>query len=148
MAQWKLTSVAVKDVMRLMKTVPMRGAGMERTATDKFRDEEAAYDYAEELVWPDGPVCPRCQSSDRIGRLKGTSTRIHTYKCYHCRKPFTVKIGTIFEDSKVPMHKWLQFIFLVSTSKHRMNANAASAVLGVTYKTAAAMLQRVDDRWH
>lgn len=119
---------------------------MERDAIEKFRDEEAAYDYVERHVWPDGPVCPRCDASDRIGRLRGDSTRIHTYKCYHCRKPFTVKIGTIFEDSKIPMHKWLQLILLASDSKRRLNANAASTILGVTYKTAAAMLQRVTDR--
>ena len=121
---------------------------MKRDAIDKFRDEEAAYDYVERHVWPNGPVCPHCGASDRIGKLRGESTRIHTYKCYHCRKPFTVKIGTVFEDSKVPMHKWLQMVLLACASKRPLNANAASSILGVTYKTAAAMLARVRGRRH
>lgn len=111
---------------------------------EKFRDEEAAYEFIERQVWPDGPVCPHCCGSENIGRLNGHSTRIHTYKCYHCRRPFTVKIGTIFEGSHVPMHKWLQAILLVRGAKHVSPSQAASA-LGVTFKTAVAMLMRIRD---
>ena len=59
-----------------------------------FHDEEAAYAYLEARVWPNGPVCPHCGGVDRIGKMGGKSTRIGVYKCYDCRKPFTVKIGT------------------------------------------------------
>lgn len=76
-------------------------------AQKHFHDEKAAYRFVESKVWPDGPVCPHCKSKERIGKMKGKSTRIGTYKCYKCRKPFTVKVGTIFESSHVKMHLWI-----------------------------------------
>lgn len=115
-----------------------------RGELEKFRDEEAAYEFVERQVWPEGPVCPHCGNQEHIGRLNGHSTRIHTYKCYDCRKPFTVKIGTIFEGSHVPMHKWLQAILLVRGARH-INASQAASALGVTFKTAVAMLLRIRD---
>ena len=69
-----------------------------------FRNEEAAYEFVESKVWPRGPVCPHCQESSNIRKLNGSSTRIGTYKCYGCLKPFTVKIGTVFEASRLPLH--------------------------------------------
>ena len=113
-----------------------------RDETEKFLDEEAAYEFVEQQVWPLGPVCPHCGKSARIGKLTGASTRINTYKCYHCRKPFTVKIGTIFEGSHVPMHKWLRAILLVRRTRH-LNASQASSALGVSFKTAVAMITRI-----
>ena len=64
----------------------------------RFNDEAAAYAYVEAHVWPKGRVCPHCGVVERSGPLGGKSSRIGLYKCYACRKPFTVKIGTIFED--------------------------------------------------
>ena len=64
-----------------------------------FHNEVAAYKFVESKIWPNGPVCPHCGGFERISPMKGKSTRIGTYKCYQCRKPFTVKIGTIFEAS-------------------------------------------------
>jgi hypothetical protein len=72
----------------------------------RFRNEQASYAYVEALVWPDGRVCPHCGVIGNSGLLKGKSTRIGVYKCYACRKPFTVKVGTIFEKSHIPMHTW------------------------------------------
>ena len=69
-----------------------------------LRDEQAAYAYVESKIWPNGRVCPHCGVVDRSGLLKGKSIRIGVYKCYVCRKPFTVKVGTIFEDSHVSLH--------------------------------------------
>ncbi|NNJ73649.1 MAG: transposase [Anderseniella sp.] len=108
--------------------------------TKKFWDEDAAYEFIEQRVWPDGPVCPHCGGMDQIGRLQGQSTRARTYKCYNCRKPFTVKVGTMFEHSKVPMYKWLQAMVLCRGRKHHINANQVGKVLGVTFKTAKTML--------
>ena len=108
-----------------------------------LHDEEAAYKYVEERLWPHGPVCPRCGSLDRIGKLKGKSTRIGTYKCYECRKPFTVKIGTIFESSHVKMHVWLQAMFLIAGSKKGISSNQLHRALGVTLKTAWFMSHRI-----
>jgi transposase-like protein len=68
-------------------------------AAPHFHNEEAAYRFVEQRVWPRGPICPHCGSVERISSMNGKSTRIGAYKCYACRKPFTVKIGTIFESS-------------------------------------------------
>ena len=65
----------------------------------RFHGEQAAYEWVEALVWPNGRVCPHCGVVDNSGKLMGKTTRIGLYKCYACRKPFTVKIGTIFEAS-------------------------------------------------
>ena len=101
-----------------------------------FHDEAAAYRFVEARVWLEGPVCPHCGGVDRISKMKGKSTRIGTYKCYQCRKPFTVKVGTIFEASHVPLRHWLQAIFLMSSSKKGISANQLSRTLGCTLKTA------------
>ena len=101
----------------------------------RFRKEEAAYAYAESIVWPNGRVCPHCGVIDKSGLLRGKSTRIGVYKCYACRKPFTVKVGTIFEKSHIPMHIWLQAMHLMCSSKKDFSANQFCRVLGVDFKT-------------
>ena len=108
-----------------------------------FHDEAAAYKYVEARVWPDGPVCPHCGCYERVGKLGGKSTRIGTYKCYDCRKPFTVKVGTIFESSHVKLHLWLQAIYLMSASKKGISSNQLHRTLGVTLKTAWFMTHRI-----
>lgn len=108
-----------------------------------FHDEAAAYKFVEARIWPNGPVCPHCGGVERISPMKGSSTRIGSYKCYQCRKPFTVKIGTIFESSHVKMHLWLQAIFLMASSKKGISANQLHRTLGVTLKTAWFMSHRI-----
>lgn len=108
-----------------------------------FHDEAAAYRFVEARVWPEGPICPHCGGLDRISKMKGKSTRLGTYKCYQCRKPFTVKVGTIFESSHVPLRHWLQAIFLMSSSKKGISANQLSRTLGCTLKTAWFIGHRV-----
>ena len=108
-----------------------------------FHDEEAAYAYVEARIWPEGPVCPHCGGVERISRMQGNSTRIGAYKCYQCRKPFTVKIGTIFEASHVPMNVWLQAMYLIAGSKKGISSNQLHRTLGVTLKTAWFMSQRI-----
>jgi transposase-like protein len=66
-------------------------------------DEAAAYAFVEARLWPNGPICPHCGGVEHISKMQGKSTRIGTYKCYQCRKPFTVKVGTVFEASHVPI---------------------------------------------
>lgn len=75
--------------------------------------------------------------------MQGKSTRVGTYKCYRCRKPFTVKIGTIFEASHVPMHLWLQAMYLMCASKKGVSSNQLRRTLGVTLKTAWFMSHRI-----
>jgi transposase-like protein len=108
-----------------------------------FHDEEAAYAFVEARVWPNGPVCPKCGGGDRISKMKGNSTRIGVYKCYACRKPFTVKVGTIFESSHVKLHIWLQAIYLMASSKKGISSNQLHRTLGVTLKTAWFMSHRI-----
>lgn len=108
-----------------------------------FHDEAAAYRFVEKRVWPEGPVCPHCGGVERVSKMKGASTRIGTYKCYQCRKPFTVKVGTIFESSHVPLHLWLQAIFLMASSKKGISSNQLHRTLGVTLKTAWFMSHRI-----
>lgn len=108
-----------------------------------FHNEEAAYTFVESRLWPKGPVCPHCGCVDRVGKMGGKSTRIGAYKCYNCRKPFTVKVGTIFESSHIPMRLWLQAIFLISSSKKGISSNQLHRTLGITLKSAWFMSHRI-----
>ena len=118
-----------------------------------FHSEEAAFAYVEARIWPEGPVCPHCGGCERIGLMGGKSTRTGLYKCYQCRKPFTVKIGTIFESSHVALHIWLQAMYLIAGSKKGISSNQLHRVLGVTLKTAWFMSHRIreamqsDEAW-
>src|ERR1700730_9635592 len=105
--------------------------------------EAAAYAWVESRLWPNGPVCPHCGAVDRISKMGGKSTRIGVYKCYQCRKPFTVKVGTVFEDSHVPMRFWLQAMYLLCSSKKGISSNQLHRMLGVTLKTAWFMSHRI-----
>ncbi len=108
-----------------------------------FQDEEAAFAYVEAALWPEGPHCPHCGGVERISKMQGQSTRTGLYKCYQCRKPFTVRVGTIFESSHVPLHLWLQAIHLVCSSKKGISANQLHRTLCVTLKTAWFMGHRI-----
>lgn len=108
-----------------------------------FHNEEAAYAFVESRVWPNGAVCPHCGGTERNKLMGGASTRIGTYKCYDCRKPFTVKVGTIFESSHIPLRLWLQGIYLVAASKKGISANQLHRTLGITLKSAWFMGHRI-----
>ena len=108
-----------------------------------FHSEEAAFAYVEARVWPEGPICPHCGGFDRIGKMGGKSTRVGLHKCYQCRKPFTVRIGTIFESSHVPLNIWLQAMYLIAGSKKGISSNQLHRTLGVTLKTAWFMSHRI-----
>ena len=82
-------------------------------AAPHFNDEAAAYAYVEARIWVNGRVCPHCGVFERSAPLKGKNDRVGLYKCYACRKPFTVKIGTIFEDSHIAMRDWLTAMHLI-----------------------------------
>ena len=116
---------------------------MSNLSAPHFHNEEAAYAYVEARVWPQGPVCPHCGGVERISKMQGKSTRIGAYKCYQCRKPFTVKVGTIFEDSQVPMRIWLQAMYLDRWQQEGHFEQPASPDLGVTLKTAWFMSHRI-----
>jgi len=108
-----------------------------------FHNEKAAYAYVEARVWPQGPICPHCGGYERISAMGGKSTRMGAYKCYQCRKPFTVKVGTIFESSHVPLRLWLQAMFLIASSKKGISSNQLHRTLGITLKSAWFMSHRI-----
>ncbi|ANK79915.1 MAG: transposase [Rhizobiales bacterium NRL2] len=109
-----------------------------------YHDEDAARDHLEALLWPNGPVCPRCGiGGERITKLMGKSTRPGVHKCKNCRKPFTVTVGTVMERSKVPLHKWVLAAQLMASSKKGMSAKQLERMLGVTYETAWFLFHRL-----
>ena len=110
-----------------------------------FKEEEAAYAWVEARVWADGRVCPYCGEIDNSTKLQGKSTRIGVYKCKakECRKPFTVKVKTIFHDSHIPMHIWLQAMFLLASSKKGISTNQLHRTLGITLKSAWHLSHRI-----
>jgi transposase-like protein len=108
-----------------------------------FNDEAAAYAFVEARLWATGRVCPHCGVVDKSGALKGKSDRIGLYKCYACRKKFTVKVGTIFEDSHIQMRDWLVAIHLLCSSKKGFSANQLHRTLGITLQTAWFLGHRI-----
>lgn len=111
-----------------------------------FHDEAAARAHFEKLRWPDGRVCPHCGvvGDDASTLLKGKSTRPGLYKCKACEKPFTATIGTVYEDSKVPLNKWLLATHLMCASKKGISALQLQRELAVgSYRTAWFMAHRI-----
>jgi len=110
-----------------------------------YNDVDAAREHLEAIHWPHGPICPHCRNSDqtRITKLEGKSTRPGVYKCNDCRKPFSVTVGTVFERSHIPLHKWVLASHLLAASKKGMSAHQLHRMLGVTYKTAWFMAHRI-----
>jgi transposase-like protein len=110
-----------------------------------FQNEAAAFDHVEAMLWPNGPVCPHCRNADqeRIGRLQGKTTRMGLRKCYACKKPFTVRMGTIFEDSHLPLHLWLQIIHLMCASKKGVSTRQVQRMLECSMKTAWFLTHRI-----
>ncbi len=108
-----------------------------------FHNEEAAIKHLESIIWANGQFCPHCGTVERAGKLQGEKTPIGTWKCYACRKKFTVKVGTVFESSHIPVHKWLQAAHLLSSSKKGFSSHQLHRTLEVTYKTAWFMTHRL-----
>lgn len=106
-------------------------------------NEEAAIAYIEAWLWPDGPVCPHCGVIGEATKLKGKTTRPGLWKCRACRKPFTVRMGTVFESSHVPLHIWLQAIYLVCSSKKGISTRQLQRTLGGSMKTAWFLGHRI-----
>jgi transposase-like protein len=114
-----------------------------------FHDAESAREFLEKSRWPEGPVCPHCGEINNAFRLepkpskKGKHVRKGVWKCGGCREQFTVTVGTIFEDSHIPLNKWLLAIHLLCASKKGMSAHQLHRMLGVTYKSAWFMAHRI-----
>jgi transposase-like protein len=110
-----------------------------------FNDEDAARAHLESIRWPDGPICPHCGVIDNATKLEGKSTRPGVYKCKEklCRKPFSVTVGTVYERSHIPLHKWLLATHLMASSKKGMSAHQLHRMLGMAYRSAWFMAMRI-----
>lgn len=109
---------------------------------EHLRDENAARAFLERLRWPDGPVCPHCKTT-KIYRLKMNGGKRQVLKCATCRKQFSVTVGTIFEDSHIPLTTWLQAMQRLCSSKKGISAHQLHRELGITYKSAWFMAHRI-----
>ena len=112
----------------------------------QFHSEAAAYAFVEAELWADGPVCPHCGGCERISAIKPNpekKVRIGLKFCGQCRRQFTVKVGTIFEDSHLPLTKWLQAIYLMTASKKGVSAHQLHRTLEITYKSAWFLTHRI-----
>jgi transposase-like protein len=121
----------------------------------QFQNEAAAFEYVEARLWPHGPVCPHCDDRKAtIGRLTGVRSKpskkhpdgvehVGLYKCYGCRKQFSVRKGTIFEDSHLPLHLWLQVIHLMCASKKGISTRQVQRMLECSMKTAWHLTHRI-----
>jgi transposase-like protein len=109
-----------------------------------FWNEEAAFAFLEARIWPDGQaICPKCGVVGQAKKLHGKTTRTGLWKCYACMKPFTVKVGTVFESSHVPLHIWLQTVHLIASIKKGISTHQIHRTMGVTLKTAWFMTMRI-----
>jgi transposase-like protein len=108
-----------------------------------FTNETKARKHLEALRWPDGPFCPHCGSTENIKKLEGKSHRPGLHQCNSCREHFTVTVGTLFERSHIPLHKWLLAFHLMSASKKGISSHQLHRMLGITYKSAWFMTHRI-----
>ena len=109
-----------------------------------FNNEDSARAHFEALRWPDGRLCPHCGTFDNSTLMQGKTTRPGLYKCKDCRKPFTATMGTVYEGSKIPLHKWLLATHLMVSSKKGISAHQLFRMLGFgSYRTAWFMAHRI-----
>jgi len=110
-----------------------------------FTDADKARAHLEALYWPNGPVCRHCGNAEagRIKKLAGKSTRPGVYWCNECDAPFSVTVGTVMEDSKIPLNKWVLAFHLMCASKKGMSAHQLGRMLGITYKSAWFLCHRI-----
>src|SRR5271167_3900715 len=107
-----------------------------------FHDENAAREWFEARIWPDGPFCPHCGSTT-VTRLHGKAHRPGLFQCNDCREQFTVTVNTVCERSKIPLSKWCMAIYLLNSSKKGMSALQMHRMMGGSYKTAWFMMHRI-----
>ncbi len=111
----------------------------------RWSDEQCRR-YLEMMRWGDNPTCPKCGAEEpyRITRKSRTKNHVsHLFKCRECKRQFSTTVGTIFEDSKIPLHKWFAAIYLMCASKKSISAHQLHRSLNVTYKSAWFMCHRI-----
>jgi transposase-like protein len=131
-----------------MDSTPLGKLNLKKLAKH-FSDEDAARELLERMRWPDGPSCPTCGKKETVYRMQrlASSTkpgRKGLLRCRKCNKQFTVTVGTVFEDSHIPITTWIQALYLLcGASKKGMSAHQLHRMLGITYKSAWFMAHRL-----
>lgn len=106
---------------------------------EMFPDAETARLYLESRLWPNGPICPLCNSGERVGARKAGE-----YRCYGCKgETFTVRTNTIFERSHIPLHKWIYAMYLMVTARKSVSSLQMAKEIGITQKSAWFMMHRI-----
>jgi transposase-like protein len=119
---------------------------MSALSRPEFHNEEAAFEHVERMLWENGPVCPHCGGVDRVTKVKANPEkriRVGLWRCGQCKGQFTVKVGTVFEHARMPLHKILQAVYLMTSSKKGVSAHQLHRMLEVTYKTAWFLAHRI-----
>ncbi len=135
-------------------SIDENGSTMSVLNAKHMQDEEAAFSYLEDIIWPSGPICPNCGVTDNAYALQGVRTkpsgkypegkvRHGLKKCKDCGKQFTVRIGTMFESSHIELHLWLRAIHLVCSSNKKISASQLHRKLGITVKSAWLLGRRI-----
>jgi transposase-like protein len=107
-----------------------------------LHNENAAFAHLESILWPEGPVCPHCGSiSGKHYDLR--KTRVGLRKCSDCRKQFTVKVGSVFESAHIPLHKMLQAVYLLCSSKKGISSHQLHRILSIQYNSAWFLTHRI-----
>jgi len=125
---------------------------LSKLSRQAFHSEAQAFEFLEKTLWPDGAVCPHCGTIGHATKLQTSeasngkrAARIGLWKCNEkeCRKQFTVKVGTVFEHGRIPLHKMLQAVYLLCCSKKGCSSHQLHRVLGITYKSAWFLSHRI-----
>jgi len=119
---------------------------MSALSRPEFHSEEAAFAHLEKTIWAGAPVCPHCGGTERITKVKANPAkriRVGLWRCGNCKGQFTVKVGTVFEHMRLPLHKALQAVYLVTSSKKGISAHQLHRTLEITYKSAWFLLHRI-----
>jgi transposase-like protein len=112
----------------------------------EFHSEEAAFAHLEKIIWADGKACPHCGGVDRLTKVKANPAkriRVGLWRCGDCKKQFTVKVGTVFEHARLPLHVMLQAVYLMTSSKKGVSSHQLHRILEITYKSAWFLSHRI-----
>lgn len=119
---------------------------MSALSRPEFHSEDAAFAHLEKIVWIGSPVCPHCGALDRLTKVTANPEkriRVGLWRCGHCKGQFTVKVGTVFEHARIPLHKMLQATYLMTSSKKGVSAHQLHRILEITYKSAWFLAHRI-----
>jgi len=135
-----------KPIARTLERTSLPASAMSLLCQPQFHNEAAAFSYIEAALWPGGPVCPHCAGTERISAIRPNPerrVRMGLKFCGRCHRQFTVRIGTVFEESKLPMTKWLQAIHLLCCAQKDLSPHQVHSALCCDRSTALFLLHRI-----